>query len=395
MLHPLPGRRSPPLPSALLILAISACNGDDSDGEPGRAGLPTTDLTDSVTLQTTIGAAASGEDAELFGSIGNVRLGPDGSIYVLDQMAGEIRRFSADGDPINTIGRRGSGPGEFQRPFRFDFSGDTLQVWDAVEWRISAFLPNGSLAWTAPVEPRRESGWLPHIARASTGDWLYLDQEITAPDEEGVSVERRIIRGTARLLSWSPESEKWRRVAEFPGMEAALIFSDGGPGLGNAPFPRGPLWTPGPQGSYWYADTDRYDVVRRSIVGGDTLARIEIALEGQRVTDDDWNDFVVGRQGDPSTAAARARRNLPRPDRKPVLGALLATEDGDLWVQLYEGPSTGDSTEWHVYTADGDPRFALRLPGSLDIRSVTGDTIFAVARDSMDVQRVQVLTICD
>lgn len=59
-----------------------------------------------------------GEDDEevLFGLISSVITDPEGNLYALDAQLAQIMVFSPDGELLDTLGRQGTGPGEFQAP---------------------------------------------------------------------------------------------------------------------------------------------------------------------------------------------------------------------------------------------------------------------------------------
>ncbi len=56
------------------------------------------------------------EQEQMFRSIRSLDVDADGSIYVLDEGASDIKVFSASGEYIRTIGRQGQGPDEFAFP---------------------------------------------------------------------------------------------------------------------------------------------------------------------------------------------------------------------------------------------------------------------------------------
>jgi hypothetical protein len=58
----------------------------------------------------------------LFGSIVSVCEGDQGDFYVLDQREQKVHKFSSDGRPLLTFGRKGQGPGDFQSPGRIAFT---------------------------------------------------------------------------------------------------------------------------------------------------------------------------------------------------------------------------------------------------------------------------------
>jgi hypothetical protein len=80
------------------------------------------------------------EDVEnyIFERIFDLRAANDGSIYVLDYKAGNIKKYDSRGTYLQTIGKKGQGPGEFEMPFRlflFPKNGD-LYVQDSVRIKI-------------------------------------------------------------------------------------------------------------------------------------------------------------------------------------------------------------------------------------------------------------------
>ncbi|MCK5134109.1 MAG: hypothetical protein KAR40_18425 [Candidatus Sabulitectum sp.] len=57
-----------------------------------------------------------GDSNYVFGAVWGVTIGPSGDIFVVDWIKCTIFRYSFDGDFIQRIGRRGSGPGEMHQP---------------------------------------------------------------------------------------------------------------------------------------------------------------------------------------------------------------------------------------------------------------------------------------
>jgi hypothetical protein len=79
-----------------------------------------------------------GDPNYMFGQVGFLTVDSNGRIYVLDAQAQQIRVYSADGVYEQTIGRRGSGPGELLgATFVLMAPGDTLVVPDLQNLRIS------------------------------------------------------------------------------------------------------------------------------------------------------------------------------------------------------------------------------------------------------------------
>ena len=362
----------------VLMLAVLACSEAPSGGgEP-----PARDETNSLVLEVEVGHQSGTE----FAYVGDAAVAEDGSLYVLDPRSRHVLWFDSSGNFAGALGGPGDGPGEFQAPVAIAIDGNHLMVWDTGAWRVTTFDTRGALVGTEPVPPRRESGWPVVVRYSQEGEWLYLDQEIETPDQAGVEVQNGIIRGVAHLLSWRSGSQ-WIERAQFPGMEAALVEYDGELALSNAPFPAGPLWAAGPDGSIWYADSRSYSISKRS-GGKDTTDVITARSRGPEVTDSAWLAFVGGSAGNSATPEARQRSKLPRPDVQPVLAQMVSNPAGELWVQLRNNGRSVEN-EWHVYSPDGVPRFRVRLPREFRIHKVVNDWIVGDIRDSMGVQTVR------
>ena len=57
-----------------------------------------------------------GDSTLMFGAVEKALYDSNGNIAVLDMASANVRIFSPEGEYLRTIGRRGNGPGEFQRP---------------------------------------------------------------------------------------------------------------------------------------------------------------------------------------------------------------------------------------------------------------------------------------
>ena len=89
----------------------------------------------------------------VLGDPGDVAVGEDGTVYVLDRAFKKIVVFSPAGEFQRLIlGGAGKGPGEFGLPVSLTFGpGGDLWVWDMFLQRLSRFSPDGRLKLTAQV----------------------------------------------------------------------------------------------------------------------------------------------------------------------------------------------------------------------------------------------------
>ncbi|MYE69767.1 MAG: hypothetical protein F4237_06950, partial [Gemmatimonadetes bacterium] len=112
------------------LVATSACDGSGADsGTPSPTGLEVTDSAGVRVVTNPPGdlvyaelaeepllsiGQLTGPDELLFGRIATARRDGAGNVIVADRQAHQIRVFDAGGRHLQTLGREGEGPGEFE-----------------------------------------------------------------------------------------------------------------------------------------------------------------------------------------------------------------------------------------------------------------------------------------
>jgi DNA-binding beta-propeller fold protein YncE len=89
--------------------------------------------------------------ADAAAAAGGVAVAADGTLYVIDSLADQIRVFDRAGTPVATWGERGTGPGQFQFRGSGNFWGDLalgpddhLYVADTFNHRVQVLAPDGT-----------------------------------------------------------------------------------------------------------------------------------------------------------------------------------------------------------------------------------------------------------
>jgi hypothetical protein len=93
-----------------------------------------------------------------FGDILDLALDGQGALYVCDGRAGNIKKFEGTGAFVGTIGKSGTGPGEFGKPGEVEVHGDRVFVRDLGNPRISLFDLDGKFLSSVPVDDK-EGEW--------------------------------------------------------------------------------------------------------------------------------------------------------------------------------------------------------------------------------------------
>ena len=145
----------PPRPTrtSALVLAVILAAGCQSDGISS----PDPFSADPWTVSGPEVRIGSVDDPDyVFGPVVGLTPSPDGFLYSLHWGDATIRRWTPDGTPAGSVGRQGEGPGEFERPIRMGFHGDSLWVWDLDAYRVNYFDLEGE--FVGSVSPKVEIG---------------------------------------------------------------------------------------------------------------------------------------------------------------------------------------------------------------------------------------------
>ena len=405
-------RRSGPL---LLPLFLAACGGAEA---PRRGALTVTvdTLADTVVVRTAgdVPAAeehtltevwragtADGHPDSSFSWIHSLDVTPAGDVYAFDGQAPQLRHYDARGALVRAIGRKGAGPGEYDRANGLVVLRDgRVLLWDgAGNSRLSAWAPTDSFVqqWPAPV-----TGF-------STGN-----QALTALADGGWAA-RAFVRDSARRdalgrVAWFRYTADGTptdtvHVPDAASTDAMMLVARSENSASSTPVPFMPrgittlhtdgyvVWSPGAP----YVVHARHD--------GRPL-RIERTYSPVPVTDDERaqrREQVTFDMRRTDPAWTWDGPDIPR--EKPPVQELLVGQDGSLLVRV-SGPSEpfepdpprvadGETprplvrfrgtSAYELYAVDGTLRARFRLPQGAVVHVLRGDDLWGRITDEDDV----------
>lgn len=369
----------------LLNMALHGCE----DAEPGSrtlSGLPQMTAVEELR----IGSLDDPETALTF--VGSMHVSDDGMMHVTQPLVAEIRVYSADGELLRTVGRRGEGPGEFQRIGMLGVVGDSLWVFDSGTDRFSFFDPGSGALLGSVRAPSTDPGraGVPATAYSLLDDSTFLtfpvvpSDQITAGEITEVPVHL-IDRDGTRIATLAPRhfvNLNWEVVVRRGG-EVRGISS------GAQPFSDARLWNvvpdqpavvtldrPAPAG------TDQAVLHFRKVsFQGDTLVSRELSFDPVPITDG-MVDSVLrvqipdeGLFGVPASAAREtARESLYRPAHLPGVADMILGDDGRIWLRSNDVDDRG--VAWWILSSDGVPQATVRLPTRLRAMAARGDRLW-------------------
>lgn len=352
-----------------------------------------------------------------FGLVNTVRELPDGSVLVADPLGGVLVRLAPGLQRADTLGRTGSGPGEFRQPDAvWPHPGDSTLVVDLGNARLTLLSAEGRPGRTRPLalgEPGPGGPPLLLLPRGvDAGGRLYIEGprlalQGTPPDSVDIQ----------RLGPVGSEPERLARV-RLPASRQQSSGSGGNVAVRVTPVPLSPVdaWGVGMDGSVAVARSEpfRLEWIRpdgRVVRGPDVPWRPVPIREAER---EEW-DRERGRSGGgiavgmtvqdgrttlsfgrggvpgvPGTGGARADLEaMPWPAAKPpfVGGTVWVDPLGRAWVRLSR--PAGEAPLFQLFDGEGRPVVQVRFPPDRRLVGFGDGALYAVHVDEMDLQRLE------
>ena len=325
-----------------------------------------------------------------------LEVGPDGSLFLLARSANEVRRFGPDGTFLNTIGREGEGPGEFQNAYLFGLVGDTIWVRNLSPPSVSYFTSDGEYLRTDTYRnPTISRNGIPDGPEAilGAGSWFMVGAVPFGGPRGPVDVPLLIVRpGDLRdtlATAIDPTSVYLPDVGTFggirpyplhplydvvPGGEAVLVAEWGGEEVAEGAFS---LRRFRPDGTLDLDSTVRFAPVP-------LLARVADSIVAAAA--DSVSALVPRLNAElPADLEEVIRAQLALGNSFPPIKTLLAGVDGTIWVERVIGPS---SAEWVVLDNDGRPQFRVVLAEGITLGAASDDALWTTRTDAFDVPYV-------
>jgi hypothetical protein len=332
-----------------------------------------------------VGEAGGLEEASPaeFGRVRSVMADADGRFYVADALAMEVRVFDRDGRFLHNLGRRGSGPGEFEGLHGVAWlSADTMVAVDYGNARLALMDRAGNHLGQWPW--MRATGPVRFYFPVAPGQFYAQGLRSTGDSDDG---RRRVEPVWVRYGVDGPIDTLGIPTRDTPAPGSGVICR--GEGLGFFTNPHGDrlLTTPAPHGERIVAMAAEYRLAFLD-AAGDTIRVLTRDADPPPLTDEVW------RETDESYAAFRQQwrgaaceGEIRRPRHRPILRDIAFAHDGRLMVEL----NTSDGLALDVYDSEWRWTATLQLPDrdtSVPI-FLRGDQLYLVARDSLGVQRVE------
>jgi len=280
----------------------------------------------SAEADIVLGERGSSPQSE-FGLVMGVAVDSRENFYVLDHHAVEVRQFDTNGRFVRSFGKRGKGPGEFERPHGLVLVHDTLYV---LEQRLQAFHLDGRLVPFVSVP----------MELFSYGNFIfYGGGRIIISRGLGTRAKQSRVAEDV-FYSYDPRTRVINELARIGTL--VYSFGNGVEGPGAMSILRTPVAIT-TDGRIVSAVSDSFHLQIRSPDGRlaeDVVARVPRV----ETTDDDFDAFVdkvktyteINAGDVPLPDYRKQFKRGPRAQYRPAIGAMVATDDGGLLVKRFD-----------------------------------------------------------
>jgi hypothetical protein len=337
-----------------------------------------------------IGDASRNPATHEFGRIGSAVRLSNGRVVVADVQGVAISVFDSTGRFIESLGRRGQGPGEYSRlTSLLKTDGDTLAVFEPR--RLTIFTGGGAYVRTIAVPDWPAGRVLPVvIARHRDGSWLSTKSATTV-----LARRTQVFRGARAILHMDAAGTRADSVLSLPREEVlAYIFPDGGMQTHAVPWSTSGSLAVSSLG-FVEALGDRYEFRERT-PSGRMLKIVRLCRPTPSMTAADLASVRRAKAELESTADLQAGIQrmldvLPVPTLKPAFTDLRTDPAGRVWAKEYTMP--GQPQTWHVFDSGGRWLGPVLVPPRHTIMEIGRDYLIALVVDTDNVESVWVYAL--
>ena len=335
-----------------------------------------------------------GSPATEFLRIAGVHRTTTGLVAVVNAGSSEIRVFDASGRALGAFGREGAGPGEFQRMISAGRVGDTLNLYDRSQQRLTRVLlaPTPELLGSLPITARGERGFSLR-GRLADGRWLVATG--VSPTFDGPPGVHRLPGFVGIIAADGTGQVHW--LAELP---SGAVFVHNPTGnlqqaavglIAFSPF----LHAVASGGAAWFGESGSDSLVRLTPDGRRQTSHLPIAPRAPSaglVAAARDEELAVARtdQSRSFTEAKLSARYLPK--TLPYYESLVAGHAGAVWVQEYAGVRTA-TARYLVVGPDLKPLAWVPVPAGFRVSEVGAEYVAGVHQDEDGVETVRVYAL--
>ena len=320
---------------------------------------------------------------------------PDGTVALIQAQDNAVRFFNASCKARGSVGRQGEGPGEFQRPVRGGWIGDTLWVSDTGLDRVTLIsTAPGYVRTLRPMASARpgptNAGHLPEYSLVVPYA-LYPGDTALALGMIPIGLEPTDSAPRLMLLRVSADGTIQRGIMPPPqaGQESTVE-------MGRVLFYPVPQWAVAPDGkriatltfAMSKAVPDTFHVAAVDELGRSIFA-VDVPFEPEPIPASVADSAVAARAAGSRlltpTRAMQAEMRRAIPSAYPAADAVVVGSDHRTWIHLHDSV---EGRPWLCLGPGGKVEGRIVLPLRNRIAAADRNALWVVERDSLGVESV-------
>lgn len=332
-----------------------------------------------------IGALDGDPNYQLYRASSVTRLS-DGRIVVANSGTHELRIYSSEGRYLQTIGREGEGPGEFEGSLWVDrIPGDTLVVWDQGSERISVFSPDGEFVRSSDVDV---GNLFPSVHDAFSDGSLLVDEGFDPSIAAGGDGPRQ---DTTTFFRIARDGAWLDTLGSFPSEKKYVLT--GSRGFSSFSIPFSSTTFVAASGDRFYVGTSsRYEITVYDGKGnvGRLIRGPERMLELNSGDIERYKEERLGRieNEDFRADVERMLAEVSFPEALPAFMDLVVDKESNLWVERSRLPGD-EQPRWDVFDPGGQWLGTVETPPDFRIAEIGADYVLGIFQDEFDVEHVR------
>lgn len=295
---------------------------------------------------------AEGQDEYMFSEIGTLAVGDEEGIFVSDRKETHIKVFDKDGAYLMTTGRKGQGPGEFERISGLQITRQQeLLVFDMSMRRLSFFSGDGEFIETLSISELR-------------------------PFKLNVNSRRSFIIQSVALDLMTNQSLSELKIYDA---NLSLLKTIAAPGPSDIFNPFDPffIWELAKNDNVLYAYNETYELQILDS-GGKIIKKIIKEYDPVKITKEEKEE---------AEHTYSPPNKIEYPPFRPAFQDFTVDEKGRIFVETYERISGGKGFYCDVFDPEG--RYMVKLPFVIKPRIWKKKKLYSIEEDEEGFQMVK------
>jgi len=292
------------------------------------------------------------------GMIQGINVDKRGKIYVGDIINAKIHLFSAAGQYLTAIGRKGRGPGEFLQVGGLQLNdGDSLYVLDGHLRRLTLFRSYEfqRVLWTVtlPGGPKGEAPSMTgSIRNGHSGLWVTRKNELLLGYSTPYATENLDQPRYFKIyqLDRSGKLIRDKPIVQVPDRQWLVVGGDKSFSVSLMPFASHPVICVGPRGHIYYGHTDSLSI---SVVdlSGRRMGAIRYPIKRIRITSKMWEQELQQWPDRSLNMDVIKRSKTPIPEYLPAFEDFFVDDTERIWVAI--NTEDRENYGWLVFNRQG------------------------------------------